>query len=66
MATGDDGDVMLILRPIADPLAAGLVYPERPVDQRLRLLLKAALRSWGFRCVEVRPAKPEEVDHVRG
>lgn len=45
-----DPDVMLILRPVADPHArAGA--PPRAADYRLRLALKVLLRGFGLRCV---------------
>lgn len=41
------GAVVLTLRPLPDSI---------PVATRLRRLLKAALRVWGFRCTSIRPA----------
>lgn len=37
-----------------------------PVANRLRRLLKAALRSYGFRCITIQPAPPEGPTGDRG
>ncbi len=44
------GCYTLVLRPLKDP-------DEVPVLVRLRRVLKSLLRSYHFRCVEIRPAE---------
>ena len=53
-AAGAD-DVLLILRPLGDPLKAthGI---DRDPSYRLKLVLKTLLRTFGFRCVSVQNA----------
>ena len=52
------GDVVLVLRPVADPLARTNGGYARDASYRLRLLLKRMLRDHGFRCLSVGPATP--------
>jgi hypothetical protein len=47
-----DGDVVLVLRPVADPQARK-GHPERDPTYRLRLALKAMLRAFGWKCVSM-------------
>lgn len=56
----NEADTILILRPVADP-AAGPGRPARDPEYRLKLLLKALLRGYGFRAVSVAPART--LDH---
>jgi hypothetical protein len=54
--TTDPPDVLLILRPVRDPLE-GPGYPARDADYRLKLALKTLLRAYRLRCVSVRDVK---------
>ena len=39
---------------------------DSPLHVRLRIVVKRLLRSWGFRCVEVREAEPTTHGHAGG
>lgn len=55
----DREDVVLIIRPVRDPLA-GPGRPPRDAAYRLKLLLKRILRDHGFRAVAVRNPTTDE------
>lgn len=49
--------IALVLIDMGDPLERQLGF-ERTTDNRLKQLLKALLRSYGFRCERVGPTDP--------
>lgn len=56
-APGREPDVLLVLRPLRDPLERP-GQPARDSDYRLKLVLKRLLRDFGFRCLRACDVKP--------
>lgn len=57
--TDGAADVVLVLRPVADPFA-GPGRPPRDVPYRLKVALKVLLRSFGLKCISISDVGPGE------